>query len=270
MMNLKKLTPSGGRKAFTLVEILIVIIVIGILAGLMLVNANAAIETSKRAVCVADRRTIKSAWHYQDAMHRGQFQSNIAAAMADFPKAQPVSVTSTDAVYTGICQDGGAYTIKPDDNRITIECSIAAHNEAAKSTGSTASKYEEILNISKELFPSGGKWPNGTILLEELIKRGVLGDKYVYENNNYYVKADIQERGEIFLFAYDKPYDSGSKWRAIYIYDDRTDKWYKTSGEVNIASGKDVFFNAIDGNSVIKDTNGNEVVFTEAPDFQPF
>lgn len=49
---------EDARKAFTLVEMLIVIIVIGILAGLMMISSGSATDKAEETRCIADRRSI--------------------------------------------------------------------------------------------------------------------------------------------------------------------------------------------------------------------
>ena len=48
-------------KGFTLVELLIVIIIIGILAGMMMLSTGSATDTAEATKIVSDMRNIKSA-----------------------------------------------------------------------------------------------------------------------------------------------------------------------------------------------------------------
>ncbi|NLX85378.1 MAG: prepilin-type N-terminal cleavage/methylation domain-containing protein [Synergistaceae bacterium] len=52
---------SPKKRAFTLVELLIVVVIIGILAGMVMLSAESAINSAKAARIISDIRTMKSA-----------------------------------------------------------------------------------------------------------------------------------------------------------------------------------------------------------------
>ena len=52
---------SVKKRAFTLVELLIVVIIVGILAGMMLLSAGSATDSAKAARIISDLRNMKAA-----------------------------------------------------------------------------------------------------------------------------------------------------------------------------------------------------------------
>ena len=103
------------KKGFTLVEIMIVVLIIGILLAIAVPNFVRARETSRTRTCTANLKQIDSAKE-QYAM-----EARLAAGAAvtwanitpDYVKAQPV------------CPSGGTYTLSVVGTDPT--CSIAGH-----------------------------------------------------------------------------------------------------------------------------------------------
>ena len=106
-------------RGFTLVEIMIVIMIIGILSVIAVPNYLSARTNSQKNSCIANLHTIEAA--------KEQWAMDNSKSSTDTP-------TSTDLVgsastgymkYFPTCAGGGTYTIKNMINRPT--CSISGH-----------------------------------------------------------------------------------------------------------------------------------------------
>ncbi|MEG1823679.1 MAG: type II secretion system protein [Cloacibacillus sp.] len=128
------------KKAFTLVELLIAIIIIGVLAGLMMISAGGATDKANVTRCVADRRSIKSALNIYRAEHGGY--EGFSDKLKDMFDNYNGAGVETDKIK-GICPIDGIYTITSEDQKVIITCSL--HSDSADSA-----KYytdEEIKNM---------------------------------------------------------------------------------------------------------------------------
>lgn len=92
-------------KAFTLVEILVVVIIIGILAGIMMLAAGAAIDKAEATKIMNNLMTLKTAsvlahadtgeWYYST----GTWHGNEAAAVATLNHYAGMSLAADDQSY---------------------------------------------------------------------------------------------------------------------------------------------------------------------------
>lgn len=103
------------RKGFTLVEIMIVVLIIGILLAIAVPNFVKARETSRAKTCMGNLKQIESA--KEQACMEGSHDTSWAPGQADL---------SPDYVKTWpACPSGGAYTIGDMSTRPV--CATAGH-----------------------------------------------------------------------------------------------------------------------------------------------
>ena len=109
-MKLTKFTAAAnlparwGRKGFTLVEIMIVVLIIGVLLAIAVPNFIKARETSRSKACVANLKQIEAAKE-QWAM------DNKVAATGVSPGTTDLYGNTAYIKNTPVCQSGGTYTL---------------------------------------------------------------------------------------------------------------------------------------------------------------
>ena len=153
---------KDARKAFTLVEMLIVIIVIGILAGLMMISSGSATDKAEETRCVADRRSIRSAINIYRAEHGSYdgFGDKLKDMFDNYHGSDPVA----DKIK-GICSSGGTYTIASADDKIKITCS--EHDDTIVVTA------DDIILALAKLSKGGSA---SSALFEYFAEHGVAGN----------------------------------------------------------------------------------------------
>jgi prepilin-type N-terminal cleavage/methylation domain-containing protein len=109
-----------ARKGFTLVEIMIVVLIIGILLAIAVPNFIRAREGSRAKSCVANLKQIESA--------KEQWAMDTKAAPGATPTAADLYGATKYVKTTPTCPSGGTYTIAAMDARPT--CSIDINGTA--------------------------------------------------------------------------------------------------------------------------------------------
>lgn len=82
MVEIRKLL-GKKRSGFTLVELLIVIIIIGILAGMMMLSTGAATDKAEATKIISDMRNVKSAAHMYFADYNEYFAGDDLSTSLD-------------------------------------------------------------------------------------------------------------------------------------------------------------------------------------------
>ena len=104
-----------SKKGFTLVELMVVVVIIGILTAIAIPVYNSVTVKAEKSSCEANLRTIngmKAQWQMMDTNERP----------ADF-----ADMFQGGAVPT--CPSGGTYDNNGGDDEAPATCSITAHNE---------------------------------------------------------------------------------------------------------------------------------------------
>lgn len=115
----KKLRKSlNNQRGFTLVELMIVVLIIGILVAIAIPVYNSTQKKAKETACKANIRMIKSAIVQKELATEG-----------NLPKKLNLTDLEEYFEQTPKCPDNGKYTITINTNgKHTVECSIPEHN----------------------------------------------------------------------------------------------------------------------------------------------
>ena len=250
-------------------EILIVVIIIGILAGLMALSAGSSTETAEKTACRGDRRTIKSAYYVERAENGKTFKESLKKAMEQFTKGKQLAIAEDRAVYDGICHAGGLYTIiTANDGKLLILCTVSGHNENRDILSSNG-VYDKIKDLLEALRQGAS---NGYVHGDKLMAavRELIASVYQYNGQLYYFKVDVKSGGDPILFAGIKAPSGGDKYTAEYIYDARNHKWYECSPTLATSNTNLTLkgiYSCIDNNIPYVNSSNVSILFTEATDF---
>lgn len=144
---------AGKSKGFTLVEMLLVVVIIAILAGIVYVaiNPGRQIAQTNNAQRQSDVKNILDAVHQYAIDQRGVFPTEITATATEIGSAtglidictylvptyiagMPFDPTDSDANYTACTSYATGYTISVASSRVTVAAPSAELSETISVT----------------------------------------------------------------------------------------------------------------------------------------
>jgi len=118
---------SRKRRGFTLVELLIVIIIIGILAGMMMLAAGSATDKAEATKVVSNLKQLKSAalLRYSEA---GSWNAVLNTYTADDTGGFQYEALAQDLMGNelGTASDSIAYSVRPYGSGVVVKCELSS------------------------------------------------------------------------------------------------------------------------------------------------
>jgi prepilin-type N-terminal cleavage/methylation domain-containing protein len=91
---------KNNKKGFTLVELMVVVVIIGILVAIAVPVYNSATGNAARNACWANQRTIEGACStYNTASAGGGYPATVTALVGSYLQAEPTCGTTTKYYY---------------------------------------------------------------------------------------------------------------------------------------------------------------------------
>ena len=128
---------EDARKAFTLVEMLIVIIVIGILAGLMMISSGSATDKAEETACLNNRKILQKEYGIRRAEGAlTNFEPIMDDVLKDQTKGEKIYSSPTFYSINGVCPAHGVVAFAlpdiTDTSRVTVACTV--HSDSLDDT----------------------------------------------------------------------------------------------------------------------------------------
>ena len=233
------------QSGFTLVELVIVIAVLGILAGLAIPYFMEAREEAAKKECLANRTQILRMFHAQQAQGYSGDLEHFLDEVIEEPNANKYFT------FVPKCADNGEYIVAGD----IVVCSIPEHNDE-NINGGNSSNMDAITNNFKEFLDKYqamtdqqlkdlGWWP--TYASGALVKtndgfreayykeKGEWPSGVDLNGNTIYFKFHLTVNGSFLTYANGNGDFKNSGDRGTnYIYDSAAKKWYYNSQGTNL------------------------------------
>lgn len=133
------------KKGFTLVEILIVVVILGILATIVIPQFTSASESAKASSLVSQLQTIRSQLELYQVQHNGDYPDLTTTSTSAW--AQMVSETNISGSITPAATDitYGPYLQKPPVNSFTDSAAVA---QGASALGTASASVGWVYNLA--------------------------------------------------------------------------------------------------------------------------
>lgn len=171
---------ENRSSAFTLVELLIVIIIIGALAGGMMFAFGGSDEKAKETACLGNREAIKTAWSMYKFAHSSNedLQTFIDAHYHD-------QIENNHAE----CPSNGKYSVDSNNNQL-VACSVhnivSAPIKYVYSAASWADLYNDPPKFLSQLY---------SVLQDAYIKSGLKDVNFLGENQLKIIANSVPDTG---------------------------------------------------------------------------
>lgn len=234
------------QTGFTLVELVIVIAVLGILAGMAIPHFMEAREEAAKKECLANRTQIMRMFYAQQAVG---YSETLAYFLGEVTKEE----NNENKYFTFIpkCADNGTYSVS---NEVVV-CSITEHNEDNSGSGSVidgiTNGFQEFLDkygsMTDQELKDLGWWPtyeNGNLMKNNDGFREAYYKEHKewpsgidLNGNKIYFKFHLTVDGSFLTYANSNgEFKNGGDWATNYIYDSASKKWYYNSNGTSLAN----------------------------------
>ena len=148
-------------KGFTLVEILIVVVILGILAAIVIPQFTSASESAKESSLVSQLQTIRSQLELFQVQHNGSYPD---LSDSSNPWGPLTEESSADHTSAGIDSDGGdygPYLQQAPKNPFTNGSTVASDNSGDWKYDSSTGEIQAVIpsgtstNLDSEDYVSG-------------------------------------------------------------------------------------------------------------------
>lgn len=150
-----------NKKGFTLIEIIVVVAILGILAGVAIVAFGGIHLKSQRDACFANMKNVEiAAW------------ANATIYDEDIPTVAYTILSGDDPYYTNdvSCPSGGVYSARYDEetNRLIISCSVHGEISDSQTSSNVTGSYRiefssQDFNIDDYLYASHYRIEDGKL-----------------------------------------------------------------------------------------------------------
>lgn len=184
------------HNAFTLVEILITLIIVGALAGMMYLAFGGSDESAKRTACLGEMEKIKTQYSMNKFASGGDFKETIKDILGSKVDGDP---NDDGAICYGMCPSGNEYSydIRPGSTSVYIRCGKHGGElgplVAGGGGGTPPTPSGNIIpgtdNNGRPGIPVNYTWPD-----EDARTNGVtvpVGKTFIYNDKYYITTADI-------------------------------------------------------------------------------